>query len=190
MPCTPISESASRTTSSLNGLMIAVTSFIDLLLKKPRTAVRDSSELVTRLHPWGGADHVAPNTQPCYRPYSVRLWTTLQRGVLRYRQQPVPLTLSSNGTLHRAGQNQKTVCFQGDIEIYAPTSANNGEIGNRCAPVYGVAHIGTHRFCTAKRSVAQDSPLARLTRVRQRDEQGVDCTTLNSDPRLHHEQRL
>src|SRR6478736_5214769 len=28
MPCTPIAESASRTSSSLNGLMIAVTSFM------------------------------------------------------------------------------------------------------------------------------------------------------------------
>src|SRR5947209_4595130 len=28
MPCTPIAESASRTSSNLNGLMIAVTSFI------------------------------------------------------------------------------------------------------------------------------------------------------------------
>src|SRR5690606_1815947 len=34
MPCTPISERASRTTSSLNGLMIAVTNFITVLLKK------------------------------------------------------------------------------------------------------------------------------------------------------------
>jgi hypothetical protein len=28
MPCTPMPESASRTSSSLNGLMMAVTSFI------------------------------------------------------------------------------------------------------------------------------------------------------------------
>src|SRR5690242_20721054 len=32
MPCTPIAESASRTSSSLNGLMIAATSFIGFLL--------------------------------------------------------------------------------------------------------------------------------------------------------------
>jgi hypothetical protein len=31
IPCTPIAESASRTSSSLNGLMIAVTSFMVLL---------------------------------------------------------------------------------------------------------------------------------------------------------------
>src|SRR5918996_1615472 len=34
MPCTPIAESASRTSSSLNGLMIAVTSFILRLLSE------------------------------------------------------------------------------------------------------------------------------------------------------------
>src|SRR4051812_3770737 len=33
MPCTPIAESASRTSSSLNGLMIAVTSF--MLFSRP-----------------------------------------------------------------------------------------------------------------------------------------------------------
>src|ERR1700704_2617491 len=31
MPCTPMADRASRTSSSLNGLMIAVTSFIDVL---------------------------------------------------------------------------------------------------------------------------------------------------------------
>src|SRR5262245_61337889 len=34
MPCTPIADSASRTSSSLNGLMIAVTSFIGSLLER------------------------------------------------------------------------------------------------------------------------------------------------------------
>jgi hypothetical protein len=33
MPCTPIVESASRTSSSLNGLMMAVTSFMEFLLR-------------------------------------------------------------------------------------------------------------------------------------------------------------
>src|SRR5204862_7751098 len=36
MPCTPIAERASRTSSSLNGLMIAVTSFIFPLLWRGR----------------------------------------------------------------------------------------------------------------------------------------------------------
>src|SRR5688572_31105624 len=41
MPCTPIAESASRTSSSLNGLMIAVTSFMSFSSSE---AVRDERD--------------------------------------------------------------------------------------------------------------------------------------------------
>jgi hypothetical protein len=39
MPCTPTSDNASRTSSSLNGLMIAVTSFMLTLLFDGQTCL-------------------------------------------------------------------------------------------------------------------------------------------------------
>src|SRR5262245_46973697 len=47
MPCTPIAESASRTSSSLNGLMIAVTSF---MCGFPWLGLPSASELVDALN--------------------------------------------------------------------------------------------------------------------------------------------
>src|SRR5437868_4296314 len=44
MPCTPIAESASRTSSSLNGLMIAVTSFMRVSIGRRLRAARLASE--------------------------------------------------------------------------------------------------------------------------------------------------
>src|SRR5262245_3565707 len=47
MPCTPIADSASRTSSSLNGLMIAVTSF---MCEFPWLGLPCASELVDALN--------------------------------------------------------------------------------------------------------------------------------------------
>src|SRR5256885_16410271 len=44
MPCTPIAESASRTSSSLKGLMIAVTSFMRVSIGRRSRAARLASE--------------------------------------------------------------------------------------------------------------------------------------------------
>src|SRR5436853_4963401 len=44
MPCTPIAESASRTSSSLKGLMIAVTSFMRVSVGRRSRAARLASE--------------------------------------------------------------------------------------------------------------------------------------------------
>src|SRR5690349_11292680 len=52
MPCTPIAERASRTSSSLNGLMMAVTSF--MVVSPPLSEFVEVFERDRRLRPGGG----------------------------------------------------------------------------------------------------------------------------------------